>query len=150
MSPNWKKRFRPFRDSVRRGDSRDPSRPSDAVGPDDGIDPKLLFHASPRRRDDRAVRRLCSQVRETLTYALAGSCRDETLQSLYVSDVEPAPDATRLAVTVVAPADIDVAVARERLALVTGLLRAEVASSIHRRRAPELVFRVAPAPEERP
>ena len=128
---------------------RRPTPPSDVAaesGPDDGIDPKLLFRAPPRR-DDRHVRRLCSQVRETLTYALAGSCRDEVLQSLHVSDVEPAPDATRLAVTLVAPDPAQVETARARLALVAALLRSEVAASIHRRRAPELVFRVVPAGE---
>lgn len=122
------------------------SPPCDAAGPDDGIDPKLLFHAPSRRRDDRGVRRLCSQVRETLTYALA-ECRDEVLQSLYVSEVEPAPDATRLAVTVCVGDASEVDAARERLAAVVGRLRAEVASSIHRRRAPELVFRVTPPAE---
>ena len=119
--------------------------PCDAVGPDDGIDPKLLFHATSRRRDDRGVRRLCSQAREALTFALAGSCRDDVLQSLYVADVEPAPDATRLAVVLIVPPNGDVAAARGRVARAAGLLRGEVAASIHRRRAPELVFRVLPA-----
>lgn len=135
MSPNWKRARRPS------------PPPCDAVGPDDLIDPKLLFRPSPHRRDDRGARRLCSQVRETLTYALAGSCRDEVLQSLHVSDVEPAPDATRLAVTLVVPDPALAGTARARLALVAALLRSEVAASIHRRRAPELVFRVVPAGE---
>jgi len=135
MSSKWKR------------ERRDSPLPCDAVGPDDLIDPKLLFRPSPHRRDDRGARRLCSQVRETLTYALAGSCRDEVLQSLYVADVEPAPDATRLAVTLVVPDPTQIETARARLALVAALLRSEVAASIHRRRAPELVFRVAPAGE---
>ena len=135
MSSNWKR--------VR----RDSPLPCDAVGPDDLIDPKLLFRPSPQRRDDRSTRRLCGQVRESLMYALAGSCRDEVLQSLYVAEVEPAPDASRLAVTLeVAEAALADA-ARTRLALVAGMLRAEVAASIHRRRTPELVFRVVPAGE---
>jgi ribosome-binding factor A len=119
--------------------------PCDAVGPDDLIDPKLLFRPSPQRRDDRSVRRLCSQVREALTYALAGSCRDDVLQSLYVSDVEPAPDVSRLAVTLVAADPTQAAAARERIGSVAALLREEVAASVHRRRAPELVVRVVAA-----
>lgn len=122
---------------------RDAPLPCDAVGPDDLIDPKLLFRPSPQRRDDRSVRRLCSQVREALTYALAGTCRDDVLQSLYVSDVEPAPDVSRLAVTLIASDPTQAAAARDRIGLVTTLLREEVAASVHRRRAPELVFRVA-------
>jgi ribosome-binding factor A len=127
---------------------RDLSLPCDAVGEDDGIDPKLLFRPSSRRSGDRGVRRLCSQVREALTFAFAGSCRDEVLLSLYVEDVEPAPDATRLAVTVRVPVDVDVAAARDRVNRAAAMLREEVAASICRRRAPELVFRVLPAGED--
>jgi ribosome-binding factor A len=91
MSSDWKKSRRELK------------LPCDVAGPDDGIDPKLLFHSSSRKKGDRGVRRLCSQVRESLTYAFAGSCRDEVLLSLYVEYVEPAPDASRLAVTVRVP-----------------------------------------------
>lgn len=129
---------------------RDASLPCDAVGPDDLIDPKLLFRPSPHRRDDRGARRLCSQVRDALTYALAGSCRDEVLQSLHVADVEPAPDASRLAVTLVAADPAQTGAARARIALVAALLREEVAASVHRRRAPELVFRVTAGGEVNP
>ena len=135
MSRKWKR------------ERRDAPLPCDAVGPDDLIDPKLLFRPSPVRRDDRSARRLCSQVREALTYALAGACRDDALQSLYVSDVEPAPDVSRLAVTLVASGPVQATLARERIALVAAILREEVAASVHRRRAPELVFRVTTATE---
>lgn len=135
MSPKWKR------------ERRESPLPCDAVGPDDLIDPKLLFRPSPHRRDDRGARRLCSQVREALTYSLAGSCRDDVLQSLYVAGVEPAPDATRLAVTLVVSDPAQVEAARARLALVAALLRSDVAASIHRRRAPDLVFSVVPPGE---
>src|SRR5262245_34341761 len=115
--------------------------PCESRGPDDGIDPKLLFRPESRRRDDRGVQRLCSQVRDALTYALA-DCRDATLQSLRVDAVEPAPDATRLAVTVHVADEAEAVAARERLALAAGMLRTEVAAATRRRRAPELVFRV--------
>jgi ribosome-binding factor A len=131
----------------RKRERRDSPLPCGAVGADDLIDPKLLLRSSPHRRDDRGARRLCSQVREALTYALAGSCRDDVLQSLYVAEVEPAPDATRLAVTLVVADSALAETARARLALVAALLREEVAASIHRRRAPELAFRVVPSGE---
>ena len=140
MSPKWKRERRQAPSSL--------PLPCDAVGPDDLIDPKLLLRPSREQRGDRGARRLCSQVRETLTFALAGSCRDEVLQSLYVADVAPAPDATRLAVTLIAFDPALIETARARVALVAAMLRSEVAASIHRRRAPELVFRVAAGEEE--
>jgi ribosome-binding factor A len=117
-------------------------RPSDLLGPDDGIDPKLLFRPT-RRRDDRGARRLCAQVHDLLILALADR-RDAILQSLLVTSVEPAPDATRLAVRVQPPSDADFGDVRRRLALAAGVLRTEVAQAIRRRRAPELVFLVVP------
>jgi ribosome-binding factor A len=134
----------------RKSERRSAPLPCDAVGPEDLIDPRLLFRTSVRRHDDRGARRLCSQVREALTYALAAACRDEVLQSLYVAAVEPAPDATRLGVTLVVSDPAHVATARERIVCVAALLREEVARSIHRRRVPELVFRVVPAADAAP
>jgi ribosome-binding factor A len=121
--------------------------PCDSSGPDDGIDPRFLFHPDARRRDDRGVLRLCSQVRDALTYALA-DCRDAVLQSLRVDAVEPAPDATRLAVTLNAAGETEADAARARIALAAGMLRSEVAAAVRRRRAPELVFRVVHEPED--
>jgi ribosome-binding factor A len=128
------------------GRRRPGAPPCDSFGPDDGIDPRVLFRPESRRRGDRGVRRLCSQVSRTLTFALA-ACRDDVLQSLFVESVAPAPDATRLAVTVRAD---DPIAATERLGHAASLLRSEVAASVNRRRAPELVFRVLPAGEAQP
>ncbi|HOB74556.1 MAG TPA: ribosome-binding factor A [Phycisphaerae bacterium] len=113
---------------------------------DDGIDPKEYFRASPHRRDDRKTRQLCKQVYRTLSCLLAGQFGDPVLQDLSVQAVEPAPDASRLLVTVrlttlrgqVSPEHVLASLARVR-----GALRCEVAASVRRRKAPELVYRLA-------
>ena len=98
-----------------------------------------------RRKGDRKVRQLCSQVAETLSQVLSGECGDELLQSLLVVSVDPGRDAAQLVVTVSASLPGEMVDAREvsaRLAKVMGKLRSEVAAAITRKRAPTLVFRV--------
>ena len=99
------------------------------------------------RKNDWKDRRLCRQVLEALQTGLGGHCGDAVLQSLWVSSVDPAPDASRLAVTVELSEDGNPGEALARLEGARGLLRAIVASAIHRKRVPELVFRVS-GPEE--
>jgi len=113
--------------------------------PNDGVVPReSLRTGRSRRRRDRKARQLCSQVAETLSYVLAEQHGDDVLRSLVVLDVEPAPDASRLMVTVCfQPPSGDVGRDRvlECLARASGRLRCEVAASITRRRAPTLVYR---------
>ena len=86
--------------------------------------------------------RLCRQVEEILALAIAG-CGDDALLDVSVREVAPAGSPGRLLVTVEAPgADwIETLRALDR---VQGLLRSEVAQAIRRKRAPELLFRLAP------
>lgn len=94
----------------------------------------------------RKARQLCSQVADTLNYVLAGECDDEVLQNLCVLAVDPAPNTSRLLVTVslcVPDPTVDVAQVLERLARATGMLRCEVAAGINRRRTPQLLFQMA-------
>jgi len=81
-------------------------------------------------------------VRDSLYWILGLAVGDELLAELQVSSVEPLPDASRLLVTLTAPADVDVGSASLRVQKAATAIRAEVARSIHRRKAPELVFRV--------
>src|SRR5271157_2059393 len=76
--------------------------------PDDGLDPHSRARITPGARHshgrsgegpDRKALQLCHQVAETLEEVLA-ECGDAVLQALRVLDVEPAPDASRLLVTV--------------------------------------------------
>lgn len=127
------------------------------LGDGDGIDPHERMRASagthsrgrPRTGLDRKALQLCHQVAETLEEVLA-ECGDALLQALRVVDVEPAPDASRLLVTVsvdgLAREDLDPGVVHKHLAHASGHLRSEVATAITRKRAPVLVYRLA-APE---
>ena len=88
-----------------------------------------------------------------MALTLAGS-QDAALRAVQVVRVEPAPDASRLRIVVTvpdaardrsaddspSPEEIDGALAR-----VAGLLRAEVAAAITRRRTPELEITRIPA-----
>lgn len=114
----------------------------------DGVDPRLEARSLMARAESsggskrRKVRQLCRQVWEAIELSPGG---DEVLSGLTVVSVEPAPDASRLMVTVAPrpgePFDPDAMVkALERAA---PRLRSEVAAAITRRRAPSLAFRVA-------
>ncbi len=96
-------------------------------------------------KDSRKAKQLCRQVAETLDLVLSGDSRDELLQSLHVLSVVPAPNSSRLLVTVSADLpleDYDRRKILDRLDEQTGRLRAEIAASIHRKRVPSLVFHV--------
>ena len=110
------------------------------VHPDDGQDPRLDPRGGkpPRHK----AMQLCRQVAEALDALFAG---DPTLCDLAVVEVRPAPDASRLLATV-APRDpatpADPAPILAALDRAAGRLRAEVAASITRKRAPLLAFRL--------
>jgi ribosome-binding factor A len=116
------------------------------IGEDDGSDPREFFRkTNPKRKGNRKAKQLCRQVAETLELVLSGDCREEILQSLHVVSVDPAPDASRLLVTLQSdlPSDeFDCGLAMERLEQHTGRLRSEVAASIVRKRVPTLAFQV--------
>ena len=117
---------------------------------DDGVDPRDYFRSGMNRhRQSRKAKQLCRQVAETLGLVLSGDCRDEILQSLQVVSVVPAPNTSRLLVTVAADvpdAQLDRGSIIERLHAQSGRLRSEVAASINRKRVPVLVFEVLVSP----
>ena len=85
---------------------------------------------------------VCRQVADAVSWFLA-EVDDPVLAGLVVAQVEPAPSAARVLVTLVAATDeVDTNDAMERLALVREELREEVAAEVNRRRVPELGFRV--------
>jgi ribosome-binding factor A len=114
-------------------------------GPDDGLDPRLDPPKESKKVPNRKALQLCGQVARTLAGVFA-ECGDDVLRELVVESVVPAPNASRLLVTVyLGPGAEEVATptVEERLAHARGRLRSEVARAIHRRRAPDLTFRVA-------
>jgi ribosome-binding factor A len=116
------------------------------LGPEDGVDPRTESRESARPIHNRKALQLCSQIAETLHGVLQGGCDDEVLRDLLVQSVEPAPDSTRLLVTVsLSPASperrpVEVL---QHLHQAYGTLRREIAAAIHRRKTPELLFRIA-------
>lgn len=94
---------------------------------------------------DHKTLQLCHQVAVTLDEVLA-ECGDPLLQGLRVLNVQPAPDASRLAVTLAVDGEPVEALAtiEEHLARASGHLRAEVAGAITRKRAPSLAYILAP------
>lgn len=110
---------------------------------EDGADPRDFFKPQQQRRPHRKTLQLCSQIQRTLEYVLSGEMDDDVLRGLMVQQVRPAPDASRLLVTVV---PLDEGVSAEtilhRLAIVSGRLRTEIARSINRRKTPQLSFEV--------
>ena len=95
------------------------------------------------QRIDRKTLQLCGQIADTLNYVLSGELDDDLLRNLYVESVRPAPDASRLLVSV-APLDAKDAERADqilqKLVIHTPRIRSEVAQSIHRRKTPELSF----------
>jgi ribosome-binding factor A len=116
------------------------------VHPDDGSDPRVFFRKEGSQAKIRhKARQLSRQVLEVLDSLLADHHGDDVLQDLAVVDVEPAPDAARLLVTVtprVSDNPPDPSLILASLDRAAGWLRAEVAAAITRKRAPLLVYRV--------
>jgi len=94
------------------------------------------------RRDRQKAAQLCSQVERALSMAMA-AIEDDVILDLYILEVTPAPDSGRLRVQVAGAEDPEEALSR--LERWSGTLRGEVASSIHRKKTPQLVFEVVPA-----
>src|SRR5262249_14454186 len=115
------------------------------VGPEDGQDPRAFFRKPSGGVKNRKALQLCGQVARTLSFILSGECGDAVLREVHVESVQPFPDSSRLLVTVhLDPAsEIQPATVLEHLRRAGGMLRSEVAAAIHRKRAPELTFRVA-------
>jgi ribosome-binding factor A len=114
-------------------------------GPGDGIDPRLEPRQGPDRVPNRKALQLCAQVRRTLEAILAGEIHVDVLRHVFVESVVPAPNASRMLVTVCpspAAQDADPEVLLARLHDCGGRLRCEIAAEVHRRRTPELIFQV--------
>jgi ribosome-binding factor A len=126
----------------------------DEMHDDDGIDPGEFFKSDRiHKKEHHNLRRLCRQVAETLDQVLAGEIADTLLQCLHVVSVAPAPDASRLLVTLRADCkrdEFDRNLLDDRLAACKSRLRCEVAAAITRRKAPSLTFYLIGPDSDRP
>lgn len=107
---------------------------------DDGIPPHKLYKKT-RKKTKRKNQQLCAQVARTLNLAFANSNND-IVASLYVISAIPAPDASKLLITVIQQTE-------ERNTFLEickeinndyGRLRYEVGMGIHRKKVPTLSF----------
>jgi ribosome-binding factor A len=83
-------------------------------------------------------------VRETLNWVLGSTIQDDRLTSCQIEAVEPLPGGNRLLVKVAVPPEFSIAEMNARLLAAAQALRSEVAQSITRRKAPELVYLAVP------
>ena len=111
---------------------------------DDGIAPNDLFRKHRVHKSDHKDLQLCKQVYRVLSTLLAGGFADPMIQSLVIVSVTPAPDASRLLVSVQASknAEYDADSILARIQSIQAILRIEVAGAVCRRKAPELVYEV--------
>jgi ribosome-binding factor A len=122
----------------------------DEIGPDDGADPRTFFRERTYKRTNRKALQLCGQIARTLSSVLTYESSDDLLRCRWVESVEPSPDSTRVLVTVSVGIPSEGADPNEVLAHLyrsAGKMRTEIAAAIHRKRVPELVFRVIPRGE---
>src|SRR5206468_4270884 len=90
------------------------------IGPGDGLDPRFDTRGRSGPVRNRKTLQLCAQVERTLAGVL-GESTDEWLRDLWVASVEPAPNETRLLVTLQrSPSGID----RDPAELLTRVLQA--------------------------
>lgn len=123
----------------------------DELHEDDGIDPRRFFRPE-KTHDNRKAHQLCKQVERTLNLVLA-ACHDDVLRDLLVDSVVPAPDSSRLLVTVQpGPQALAVRIdeVHQRLERVRPFLRQQAAAAVCRKKAPDLVFEVRPREGVRP
>jgi ribosome-binding factor A len=113
---------------------------------DDGVYPREFFKpATLARKENHKAKQICRQAAEVLDLTFAGEACDNLFTDLRVVWVVPAPDSSRLLVTVYAdvpPEEFDAAQIQDRLTACKGRLRAAVAAAVTRRRAPDLAFNV--------
>lgn len=113
-------------------------------GAQDGVDPRDELRQAARTKGGRKTHQLCAQAAEAINYAFAAECHDDVLRELGVVAVQPAPDESRLLVTVAPtlPGPCDPAAVLAHIDKAQATIRAQVAAGIHRKKVPQLAFRV--------
>ncbi|WP_143140560.1 ribosome-binding factor A [Nannocystis exedens] len=123
-----------------------PRSPSSLPG---DVDPAALFGAALPAQARRKLDQLSRQVEERLALVLVGEIDDPHVSSLTLLGVEPEPGSGNLVVVLALPAGAgggEAQLVMRRLDALRPYLRAEIAGAIHRKRTPNLVFRLVPAP----
>jgi ribosome-binding factor A len=124
----------------RRFESKPPAGLCTEVLVDDGADPRFDVKHPQGKVSNRKALQLCRQVERTLTVALEG----ELLRDLTVEAVVPAPDSSRLLITLRyhGPDTVKTAELHDALHASHAKLRGEIAADLHRRKTPDFTFHV--------
>jgi len=113
------------------------------VRPDDGIDPRTIVHQPVRDKSHRKTYQVCKQAERTLNLMLAGNLVEPLLRELSVYTVEPYPDSSHLLV-IVEPVMTMVSLNKDEvlhaLHRANGHLRSALATTLNRKRVPQLTF----------
>lgn len=120
------------------------------LGPDDGVDPRLLAKVYAEKRKTHKAGQLCKEALRTVSLVLAGELNDPLLQQLDVVEVSSDELGQFLIVTLVSSnvLESEELIIKERLGAIQGYLRSEIARSVKRKRAPALKFDVVYMQEE--
>ncbi len=124
--------------------------PCDELGPEDGVDPRILFRRESREKRGYKDHQLCKQVFRTINYWLSEHPSQGWAAEMYVSAVTPGPDAGRLQVAVAFGRSLTLDEAEAAVAQLRkhgATLRWEVAQAIVRKRVPELAFVLSSSPD---
>lgn len=122
-----------------------PKRPlCDEVYPDDGVDPRTFF-SKKTRKENHATDRLIRTVENLATTILMFELEDPVFEGLEVMGVAMIRNGTAVEVVVCPHHERnphELFAMKERLPCVAKLIRAEVAKSLQRRRAVDIVLRL--------
>lgn len=121
------------------------------IGPEDGIDPRIITRAMDRKSNNRKARQLGKEARQTLTMIFSGELSDPVFQDIEVIDVSASDDGQFLNVTLtqVNTSDqLDEQVVLEKCKAVQGFLRSAIAETVKRKRVPSLKFEWIPLDNE--
>lgn len=113
------------------------------IGPEDGVDPRLVARAMDRKSRNHKSKQLGKEARHCLSMIFAGELGDPVFQDLEVIDVAATDDGQFLIVSLVrldTSDEMDDAQVVEKCQAVQGYLRAAIASSVNRKRVPVLKF----------
>jgi ribosome-binding factor A len=104
---------------------------------------KTARRESAPHSDERKLKQLAREAYRILSQAL-GELADPRLESAFLVEVRPAPDAGRLAARVSAGMRATVSQVEAALEAARGHLRGELATGLARKRTPDLLFEVVP------
>lgn len=124
---------------------RDASRVGAEIGPEDGIDPRLLVKERQGDQSNHKALQLCKRAERTINLAFAGECFEPVFGELIVQNVELFPDGTQFLVSLCVRGQRN----RHELESIAvtlghakGYVRTLIAQSIRRKRVPALRFRL--------